>query len=56
VEKIARVIGRIRNFIYGQKHNYRVGVARLSANKFLVGLTSQYGVIYTVGCGSFSGL
>jgi MFS family permease len=29
-----------------------VGVARFSANKFLVGLTSQYGAIYTVGLGA----
>jgi MFS family permease len=31
-----------------------VGVARLSANNFLVGLTSQYGAIYTVGLGADS--
>jgi len=31
-----------------------VGAARLSANKFLVGLTSQYSAIYTVGLGADS--
>jgi MFS family permease len=54
VKKVTRIIGRIKNFIYRQKHNYRVGVARLAANKFLVGLTSQYGAIYTVGLGADS--
>ena len=54
MKKVARVIGRIRDFIYRQKHNYRVGAARLSANSFLVGLTSQYGAIYTVGLGADS--
>ena len=48
----ARVTERIRDFIYRQKHNYRLGVARLSANKFLAGLTSQYNAIYTVGLGA----
>ncbi len=51
---VGRVAGRIREFIYRQKHNYRVGAARLSANSFLVGLTSQYGAIYTVGLGADS--
>ena len=51
---VGRVTGRIRNFVYRQKHNYRVGVARLSADKFLVGLTSQYRAIYTVGLGADS--
>jgi MFS family permease len=49
-----RVAGAIRDFIYRQKHNYRVGAARLSANKFLAGLTSQYNAIYTVGLGADS--
>jgi MFS family permease len=31
-----------------------VGVARLAASKFLVGLTSQYGAMYTVGLGADS--
>ena len=51
---VGRVAGRIRGFIYRQKHNYRVGTARSSANKFLVGLTSQYSAIYTVGLGADS--
>jgi MFS family permease len=54
VNKVAGVAGRIKDFIYRQKHNYRVGVTRLAANKFLVGLTSQYGAIYTVGLGADS--
>ena len=49
-----RVIGRSRDFIFRQKHNYRVGAARSSANSFLVGLTSQYGAIYAVGLGADS--
>jgi len=52
--QFARLAGRIRDFIYRQKHNYRVGVARFSANKFLAGLTSQYNAIYTVGLGADS--
>jgi len=54
VNTVGRVTGRIRDFIYRQKHNYRVGTARLSADKFLVGLTSQYRAIYTVGLGADS--
>jgi MFS family permease len=54
VDKVARVAERIRDFIHRQKHNYQVGVARLAANKFLVGLTSQYKAIYTVGLGADS--
>jgi MFS family permease len=52
VSIVGRVAGRIRGFIYRQKHNYRVGAARFSANKFLIGLTSQYSAIYTVGLGA----
>lgn len=51
---VGRVAGRSRDFIFRQKHNYRVGAARSSANSFLVGLTSQYGAIYTVGLGADS--
>jgi MFS family permease len=51
---VGRVTGGIRHFVYRQKHDYRVGAARLSANSFLVGLTSQYGAIYTVGLGADS--
>jgi MFS family permease len=54
VIKVARITGRIKDFIYRQKHNYRVGAARLAANNFLIGLTSQYGAIYTVGLGADS--
>jgi MFS family permease len=49
-----RVTGSSRDFVFRQKHNYRVGVARSSANGFLVGLTSQYAAIYTVGLGADS--
>jgi MFS family permease len=54
VNQVAKVAERIKDFIYRQKHDYRVGVARLAANKFLVGLTSQYKAIYTVGLGADS--
>ena len=54
VNIVGTTTGRIRDFIYRQKHNYRVGAARLSANSFLAGLTSQYGAIYTVGLGADS--
>jgi MFS family permease len=54
VNTVGRVIGAIKDFISRQKHNYRVGAVRLSANNFLVGLTSQYSAIYTVGLGADS--
>jgi MFS family permease len=54
VNIVGRAAERISDFIYRQKHNYRVGAARLSANSFLAGLTSQYGAIYTVGLGADS--
>jgi len=54
VSVIGRITGRVKGFIYRQKHNYRVGAARLSANNFLLGLTSQYSAIYTVGLGADS--
>jgi MFS family permease len=54
VSVIGRVTGSVRDFICRQKHNYRVGAARLSVNNFLVGLTSQYSAIYTVGLGADS--
>jgi MFS family permease len=44
----------VLGFVRRQKHNYRVGVARSSANSFLMGLTSQYSAIYTVGLGADS--
>ena len=39
-------------FVQRQKRNYRVGMARSSAAKFLTNLTSQYSAIYTVGLGA----
>ena len=51
---VGRATGRIRDFVYRQKHNYRVGAARASANSFLNGLTGQYSAIYTVGLGADS--
>jgi MFS family permease len=44
----------VLGFIRRQKHNYRVGVARSSANSFLMGLTNQYNAVYTVGLGADS--
>jgi len=54
VTVIGKAAGRVRDFIYRQKHNYRVGAARASANSFLTGLTSQYAAIYTVELGADS--
>jgi len=54
VSIIGKAAGRIKDFVYRQKHNYRVGAARASANSFLAGLTSQYSAIYTVGLGADS--
>jgi MFS family permease len=54
VSIISRITGSVRDFVYRQKHNYRVGAARLSASNFLIGLTGQYGAIYTVGLGADS--
>ena len=51
---IAQAIVRAKSFIGRQKRNYRVGMARASANSFLTGLTSQYSAIYTVGLGADS--
>jgi MFS family permease len=51
---IGQAIARAKGFIVRQKRNYRVGVARSSANSFLTGLTSQYSAIYTVGLGADS--
>jgi MFS family permease len=47
-------IGHVAGFISRQKHNYRVGVARSSADSFLLGLTSPYNAIYAVGLGADS--
>ena len=52
--KIQAGVDSVLRFIRRQKHNYRVGVARASANGFLGGLTSQYTAIYTVGLGADS--
>ena len=51
---IDQAIVKARDFVGRQKRNYRVGVARASANSFLTGLTSQYSAIYTVGLGADS--
>ena len=49
---VDQAIVRARAFVGRQKHNYRVGVARASANSFLTGLTSPYSAIYAVGLGA----
>jgi len=54
VDLVGRLAGRIKDFIYRQKHNYRVGAARLSVDSFLSSLTSQYSAIYAVGLGADS--
>ena len=46
------VIRRAIRFIGRQKHNYRVAIARSSANNFLLNLTAQYDSIYTVALGA----
>jgi MFS family permease len=51
---IGQAIVKAKGFIGRQKRNYRVGVARNSANSFLTGLTSPYSAIYTVGLGADS--
>jgi MFS family permease len=51
---VDQAIIRAKAFVGRQKHNYRVGVARASANSFLAGLTSPYSAIYTVGLGADS--
>lgn len=52
--KIQARVDNVLNFIRRQKHNYRVGVARSSANSFLMALTNQYNAIYAVGLGADS--
>jgi MFS family permease len=52
--RIRAGVSTVLGFIRRQKHNYRVGVARSSANSFLMGLTNQYSAIYTVGLGADS--
>jgi len=46
------MIRRAIGFIDRQKRNYRVAVARSSANNFLTKLTEQYNSIYTVALGA----
>jgi len=48
------LIRRGISFISRQKHNYRIAIARSSANNFLLNLTAQYDSIYTVGLGADS--
>jgi len=52
--KIRVGVDSILGFIRRQKHNFRVGVARSSANSFLMGLTNQYSAIYAVSLGADS--
>jgi MFS family permease len=54
VGKIQARVDSALGFIRRQKHNYRVGVARASANSFLMGFTNQYNGIYAVGLGADS--
>lgn len=54
VSRIQARVDSVLRFIRRQKHNYRVGVARSSANSFLMGLTNQYSAIYAVGLGADS--
>ena len=52
--RIQAGVSSVLGFVRRQKHNYQVGVARSSANSFLMGLTNQYSAIYTVGLGADS--
>jgi MFS family permease len=52
--RIQAGVSSLLGFVRRQKHNYQVGVARSSANSFLMGLTNQYSAIYTVGLGADS--
>ena len=54
VSRIQARVDSVLRFIRRQKHNYRVGVARSSANSFLMGLTNQYSAIYAVDLGADS--
>jgi MFS family permease len=49
-----RRLRALPGFVMRQKRNYRVAVARQSANNFLLHLTQQYSSIYAVGLGADS--
>jgi MFS family permease len=49
-----RAIGRAKEFISRQKHNYRIAVTRSAASSSLANLTAQYDSIYTVALGADS--
>ncbi len=51
---VGNTVGRVIGFIYRQKRNYRVAVARSAVNSFLLNLTAQYDSIYTVALGANS--
>jgi MFS family permease len=53
-DKTQARVDKVVGFIRRQKHNYYVGVARSSANSFLLGLTNQYNAIYAVDLGADS--
>jgi MFS family permease len=52
--EIRERVSSILRFVRRQKQNYRVGVARASANSFLLGLTNPYSAIYAVDLGADS--
>ena len=52
--RIQARVDSVLGFVRRQKHNYRVGVVRSSADSFLMGFTNQYNAIYTVGLGADS--
>jgi len=54
LSRIARPLGRARDFIRRQKRNYRVAITRSSVSSFLMNLTAQYNAIYTVALGADS--
>ncbi len=51
---VGRTIGKAKEFIGRQKHNYRIAVTRAAASSFLANLTAQYDSIYTVALGADS--
>ena len=53
-DKTQARVDKVVGFVRRQKHNYYIGVARSSANSFLLGLTNQYNAIYAVDLGANS--
>ena len=51
---VDRAIGRSKEFIGRQKHNYRIAVMRSAGSGFLTSLTAQYDSIYAVALGANS--